>query len=205
MREQLALLVSQQDLAPSAPSSRDNSPYPWDQSGGTTPLTSLPARLFGRGMGSKSSLLASTTSLVDPPATEKETASGASSGARRASRLSAGAATATRPYPFPTDHPVPEKVVSGSLRSRHSQTSDEDGTTSASAPRDRSTSLIRIDEDVPAQTNGAAPRTYPPPIQHVPTVRVLEPGPEDRGISGGPAVRRKQRRERDSKSECIIA
>ncbi|KAL1406197.1 Protein kinase of the Mitotic Exit Network [Vanrija albida] len=207
VREQLALLVSQQDWTPSAPSSRDNSPYPWDSQGGSTPLTSLPARLFARAGGSKSSLLAaSTTSLVDHPAGDKESASGASSGARRPSRLSSGAASATRPYPFPADHPVPEKAVSGSLRSRHSQTSEEDGTSANT--RDRSTSLIRIDEDVPAQSShlgGGGPRTYPPPIQHVPTVRVLEPGPEDRGISGGPAVRRKQRRERDSKSECIIA
>lgn len=149
----------------------------------SSPGLSIGSRLFGRGNKSKSSLLAapSTTSLVTPEAQ--------SVGRRRHS--SSAASSTSRPYL----DAVSNFDGTGSFHSRHSETS-EDGT--GSAHRDRSHSLIRIDEDGPAHSSRPARHTLAPP-----------PSNNKEPVEGGTGPRRRAsmrirpslRREKKSKEE----
>lgn len=187
VRGQLALLASQQDWTVSNSSSRATSP----QTEQPNPLTSLSGRLFGRNR-SKASLLAapSSTSLVEPPCTRgRRASSGAASFNSRpfeTSTSTGGSASAT----------ISGADTVGSLRSRHSETSEDGG----SLPHDRP--LIRIDEDGPAGNNN--------PYRRSPVIKVMEPP-----IEGGAPRRRasmrllpqrkgKKNEPEEQKSDCII-
>lgn len=182
-------MVTQQDLTVSPSSSRATSP----QAEASNPISALSGRLFGRGNRSKASLLAapSNTSLVEPASST------------RARRYSSGAASSN------SRHHEGDTV--GSLRSRHSEASEE----AAIAAHDRSTSLIRIDEDGPT---GAS--LYPKGAR-LPSVNKVAAEP----VEGGTPRRRASMRIRpmgknkdsrkskaptdtadgEQKSECIIA
>lgn len=197
VRGQLALLASQQDWVVAAGSSRPTSPGPETPA----PSLGLGARIFGRNK-SKSSLLAapSTTSLVSPeqPASMRR-------------RKSSGAgSSSSRPY---LDASGPPDTVA-SFHSRHSETSED----AASGPRDRSKSLIRIDEDGPSHSPRAQRfSTGPPPVRASeggtgPRRRVsmrLRPMRKDKAEkplqSTLGRVNEKDREDGDRRSDCIIA
>lgn len=187
VREQLALMAHHQDWTPS--SSGTNSPYPSPEPPAGLGLSSLPARLFSRNNKSKNSLLAapSTSSLVDPDSR------------RGTRRYSSGAGNGSAPHALASQQNLPNDTL-GSLRSRHSENSDETGT----GPRNPSTSLLRIDEDGPAHR-------YDRPL-----IRVEEPDMEQRKptamlppVENSPSKKRQSmRRPRTSdgsgKGDCLV-
>lgn len=186
VREQLALLAGHQDSVNGFPVNglprvHPNSPY---QEQSQSAMAQLGSRIFGR---SRSKRDLSTASLSPAPDNPRRYSSGGSAGGTpgpsAAASLSAGDTV-------------------GSLRSRHSEASED-----SSAHRDRSTSLIRIDEDGPGTGTGTGPAE--PGEYTRPALRI-----EDRRVKPGmpPAVegpRRRasatlRRRSGDLKGDCVV-